>query len=53
MIERLENQTHRRFIKTHLPLDGIVYHPQIKYIVVGRDPRDVVSRLAGEVADVL
>ncbi len=37
----LENQHHRRFIKTHLALDGLPYFPQVKYIVVGRDPRDV------------
>jgi aryl sulfotransferase len=37
----LENQRHRRFIKTHLPLDGLPFYPQVKYIAVGRDPRDV------------
>jgi aryl sulfotransferase len=35
-------QTHRRFIKTHCPLDCIPYLPQLKYLFVGRDPRDVV-----------
>lgn len=39
--ERLEAQSHRRFIKSHLPLDGLPFYPQIKYIVVGRDARDV------------
>lgn len=34
-------QTHRRFLKTHLPLDGIPYKADIKYIYVGRDLRDV------------
>lgn len=38
---RLAAQTHRRFIKTHTPLDGIPLHPQVTYLVVGRDPRDV------------
>jgi aryl sulfotransferase len=37
----LEAQQHRRFIKTHLALDGLPFYPQVKYIVVGRDPRDV------------
>ena len=37
----LEAQTHRRFIKTHTPLDGIPNDPTITYICVGRDPRDV------------
>jgi aryl sulfotransferase len=41
----LESQTHRRCIKTHLPLDGLRYFPQLKYIAVGRDPRDVFMSL--------
>jgi aryl sulfotransferase len=31
----------RRFIKTHLPLDALPYYPQVKYIILGRDSRDV------------
>jgi aryl sulfotransferase len=34
-------QTHRRFIKTHTPLDGLPLHADATYLVVGRDPRDV------------
>jgi hypothetical protein len=37
----LEAQTHRRFVKTHTPLDGIPNDPTVTYICVGRDPRDV------------
>jgi len=37
----LERQTHRRFIKTHTPLDGLPYDERVTYICVGRDPRDV------------
>jgi hypothetical protein len=37
----LAAQTHRRFIKTHTPLDGLPLHPDVTYLVVGRDPRDV------------
>ena len=37
----VEAQTHRRFIKTHLPVDALVYSPGAKYIFVGRDGRDV------------
>ncbi len=33
---------HRRFIKTHLPVDALVFSPQAKYIYIGRDARDVV-----------
>src|SRR5438105_14876066 len=38
----LEAQTHRRFIKTHLPVDALVFSPRAKYIYVGRDGRDVI-----------
>ena len=38
---RLAAQTHRRFIKTHTPLDGIPLRDDVTYVVVGRDPRDV------------
>ena len=38
----LAAQRHRRFIKTHLPVDALVYSPSAKYIYVGRDGRDVV-----------
>jgi len=38
----LESQTHRRFIKTHLPIDALVCSSQAKYIYVARDARDVV-----------
>lgn len=31
----------RRFIKSHLPLDGLPYYPQVQYFIVARDPRDV------------
>ena len=37
----LAAQTHRRFIKTHAPLDGLPRHAEATYLVVGRDPRDV------------
>src|SRR5947209_6409509 len=35
-------QTHRRFLKTHLPLDALRYWPKARYITVGRDPRDII-----------
>ena len=37
----LEAQNHRRFIKTHLPLDALVFSPRAKYFYVARDGRDV------------
>jgi len=41
VVADLEAQTHRRFIKTHTPLDGLPQDPDVTYICVGRDPRDV------------
>ena len=41
----LEAQTHRRFIKTHLPVDALVWSPGVKYLYVARDGRDVVWSL--------
>ncbi|MEQ8312572.1 MAG: sulfotransferase domain-containing protein [Gammaproteobacteria bacterium] len=38
MVEGLKN---RRYIKTHLPLDGIRFLDEAKYIFVGRDGKDV------------
>jgi aryl sulfotransferase len=41
VLRTLDEQTHRRFIKSHVPLDGLPRDPRVKYICVGRDPRDV------------
>ena len=38
-------QTHRRMIKTHLPLDALVYSPKAKYLYIARDGRDVLWSL--------
>ncbi|NKB87002.1 MAG: sulfotransferase domain-containing protein [Acidobacteria bacterium] len=38
----VEAQSHRRFVKTHLPVDALVFSPKAKYIYIGRDGRDVV-----------
>jgi len=45
MYGELALQQHRRFLKTHLPLDGLPYFPQVKYVIVGRDARDVFMSL--------
>lgn len=37
---QLAAQRHRRFIKTHTPLDGIPIDPRATYIVVARNPLD-------------
>jgi aryl sulfotransferase len=41
----VEAQTHRRFLKTHLPVDALVFSPEAKYLYIGRDARDVVWSL--------
>jgi aryl sulfotransferase len=46
----LEGLPGRRFVKSHLPLDGLPYHPQVRYLIVGRDPRDVFMSLLNHYA---
>jgi aryl sulfotransferase len=41
-LEAVEAQQHRRFLKTHLPVDALVFSAQAKYIYVARDGRDVI-----------
>lgn len=38
----IESQTHRRFLKTHLPVDALVFSPEARYLYIGRDGRDVM-----------
>ena len=42
---RLAAQEHRRFIKTHTPLDGIPLDPRASYIVTARHPLDMAVSL--------
>ena len=48
---QLEAQRHRRFIKTHTPLDGIPVDPRATYIVVARHPLDMAVSLFHQVAN--
>ncbi len=41
VLRDLDAQRHRRFIKTHAPLDGLPFDARVTYINVARDPRDV------------
>jgi aryl sulfotransferase len=41
----IEAQTHRRFMKTHLPVDALVFSEKAKYLYIGRDARDMVWSL--------
>lgn len=40
VVSDLDAQQHRRFIKSHTPLDGLPFDEQVTYICVARDPRD-------------
>ena len=40
VVAQLDAQRHRRFIKTHTPLDGIPIDPRVTYVVVARHPLD-------------
>ncbi len=40
MRQVIEAQTHRRFLKSHLPFDGLPFYDQVRYIHVARDGRD-------------
>lgn len=45
VLARLAGQRHRRFIKTHTPLDGVPIDPRATYIVVARHPLDMAVSL--------
>ena len=45
VVAALEAQTKRRFLKTHLALHGLPFYDECRYIVVGRDGRDVFMSL--------
>jgi aryl sulfotransferase len=42
---QLSAQKHRRFVKTHTPLDGVPLDPGVTYIVVARHPLDMAVSL--------
>ena len=44
-LAEVEAQTHRRFIKTHLPVDALVFSPDAQYLYIARDGRDVLWSL--------
>jgi len=41
----LAGQSHRRFIKTHTPLDGVPIDPRVTYLVAARHPLDMAVSL--------
>jgi hypothetical protein len=44
-------QRHRRFFKTHTPLDGLPFDERITYVCVGRDPRDAAISWDNHIAN--
>ncbi|MDX3192980.1 sulfotransferase domain-containing protein [Streptomyces sp. MN03-5084-2B] len=48
----LESQSHRRFVKTHTPLDGLPPAAGVTYVCVGRDPRDAMLSFEHAVANI-
>lgn len=40
VVAQIEAQEHRRFLKSHLPLNGLPFYDEVKYIHVARDGRD-------------
>ncbi len=45
VLARLDAQQHRRFVKTHTPLDGLPLDPRATYVVVARHPLDAALSL--------
>ncbi|MBI3256199.1 MAG: sulfotransferase domain-containing protein [Actinobacteria bacterium] len=45
VVDLLETQKHRRFVKSHLPANAIRYFDEVRYLVIGRDGRDVFMSL--------
>jgi hypothetical protein len=52
LFARLDAQTHRRFVKTHTPLDGLPIDPEVTYIVVARHPLDAAVSLYHQEANI-
>jgi aryl sulfotransferase len=40
VLAAIDAQTHRRFLKSHIPRDGMPFFDEVKYIHVARDGRD-------------
>jgi aryl sulfotransferase len=50
-LKTVEAQTHRRFFKTHLPLDALPFYQGVKFIHVARDGRDAAMSLHNHMAN--
>jgi aryl sulfotransferase len=45
VFDKLQAQTHRRFVKTHLPVDGLPIYDEVRYIHAARDGRDALMSM--------
>ncbi len=52
IFDDLQAQTHRRFIKTHTPLDGLPLDDRVTYIVVARHPLDATASLYHQILNI-
>ena len=52
VVEGLARQEHRRFIKSHIPLDGLPIDERVSYVGVARDPRDVALSWDNHMANI-
>jgi aryl sulfotransferase len=52
-LRNLEAQSHRRFIKTHTPLDGIPYFETNQYLIVYRNPKDTYFSIRNHLLNML
>ncbi len=50
LVARIEAQDHRRFLKSHLPFDGLPIYDEVKYIHVARDGRDACMSFHNQVS---
>ncbi len=51
VVSELNTQCHRRFIKSHTPLDGLPFDERVTYLCIGRDPRDAALSYDNHVAN--
>ena len=52
-LDVLGSQPHRRFIKTHTPLDGIPYFQSCHYLIVYRNPKDAYFSVRNHLLNML
>lgn len=50
IVAHIEVQTHRRFLKSHMPFDGMPIYDHVRYIHVARDGRDACLSFHNQVS---